>query len=124
MRMVLEALVNGNDEIVEHFAQAKARWTRLLANASTVSVDELAEKLTSEQFHFERNCGGRYLGKVIMGWSGFITLYSCQNGYEGDNGRLAYKLAKSFANSSCSLEVKHAAKKAAEMYHVSEYAEV
>jgi hypothetical protein len=122
MQVILEMLKEGNARIVEHFINANAKWKDVLSDVETISVDDLAKRLSAVQGSFEQICGGdRYLGKTVMGWSGFTHLYSCAVGFE-DNGPFAYKLAQAFEKSMCSLEVKHAAKKAAKLYSVADYA--
>ncbi|TCS38465.1 hypothetical protein EDC30_102204 [Paucimonas lemoignei] len=123
MRSIIEELTKGNADIVGYFVACRERWDGILKNAHSVSVEELAERLSKEQFYFENICGNdRALGKVIMPWSGFATLYSCQVGYRFDDGPLAYKLSQAFAASTCSGEVKFEAKKAADVYFVSDFA--
>ena len=64
--------------------------------------------------------GSRNIGKAIMPWSAFAHLYSAKVGYE-DNGPLALKISKSFAKSSCSLEVKAGAREASKIYAVDDF---
>ncbi|MEA1905005.1 MAG: hypothetical protein U9M97_03895 [Candidatus Hadarchaeota archaeon] len=122
MQQILEELKNGNTKIVSFFVESDKKWAELLSDVDALNVDDLAKKLGAAQFEFERICGGdRYLGKTIMGWSGFAHLYSCQVGFE-ENGPRAYKLAQAFEKSMCSLEVKFAAKRAAKEYSVNDFA--
>lgn len=121
MQQILEMLKEGNARVVDFFISANDEWKTILEDLENIPVEELSKKLSTVQARFERICGDRYLGKVVMGWSGFTHLYSCNTGFE-DNGPLAYKLAQAFAGSMCSLEVKHAAKEAAELYSVKDYA--
>jgi hypothetical protein len=120
MEQVLEMLKNGDATIVAAFVEADKKWQELLSDIDHVSIQDLAKRLSSAQMYFERICGDIYLGKVVMAWSGFSHLYSCDVGFE-DNGPKAYKLFQSFGKSMCSIEVKHSVERAAEMYGVKDY---
>ncbi|WP_434025714.1 hypothetical protein [[Pseudomonas] boreopolis] len=121
MQQILEHLKNGNPEITQFFVEAEELWTTLLADIDAVSITDLAERLHVKQPAFERICDDRHLGKILMAWSAFPHFYSCEVGFD-ENGKRAHKLMQAFANSFCSVEVKHAAKDAAEMYGVADYA--
>ena len=121
MQSILEELKKGNSEITKFFVEAEKLWDTLLADIDSISVEDLAEKLHVKQSRFENICGDRCLGKTVMAWSAFPHFYSCDVGFE-DNGTRAYKLMQAFSKSFCSVEVKHAAKEAAEMYGVPDSA--
>lgn len=121
MHYAIENLMNNDVSVVEHFSKAKGKWQELLSDITTVSVTELAKRLTSAQSWFEVNCGGRDEGKQIMPWTGFASIYSTQDGYDGPGRSMneAVKLAQAFVASSVSIEVKGQAHKAARSYHIS-----
>ena len=122
MKQILEKLKTGNSTIVDFFVLANEKWKDILSDIENVNVDVLAKELSDARWDFERICNNNtVLGKAIMPWSGFAHLYSCQVGFE-DNGPLALKLSKAFQKSSCSLEVKFAAERAAKLYSVEDYA--
>lgn len=118
---ILDALKKGNPEIVNFFVEAEKIWSRILSDINSVSVEELAKRLHLNQHLFEDVCGERHLGKLIMAWSAYPHFYSREACF-GDNGKHAYKLMQAFASSYCAVEVKHAAKEAAQMYGVSDFA--
>ena len=121
MQSILEELKKGNPEIITFFVEAEKLWDTLLADIDSISVEDLAERLHVKQSRFEGICGDRGLGKMVMAWSAFPHFYSCDFGFE-DNGPRAHKLMQAFSKSFCSVEVKHAAKEAAEMYGAQDYA--
>ena len=121
MISILEELKSGNSDIVRAFKECNELWEEILGDPKNSEEDALAKSLSSKQFNFERIVGDTYLGKVVMAWSGFSHLYdetSCLD----DNAVLAIKLKNAFNKSMCSLEVKHASEKAAQMYAVQDYA--
>lgn len=121
MHSVIESLMNNDPSVVEYFSKAQEKWQEILSDIKTVSVSELAERLSSAQPWFEANCGGRTKGKQIMPWTGFASIYSIQDGYDRPNKSMdeAAKLANAFAKSSVSVEVKGAAREAASSYYIS-----
>ena len=121
MRTILEALKIGDLEFVEKYQRCGVIWEDILLNIDDLSEDELAKVLTNNQMKFESIAGSRWLGKKIMGQSGFSYLYSCDIGFDG-NGTKALKLARAFEKSYCSSEVKGAARRMAKEYSVEDYA--
>lgn len=121
MHSVIESLMNNDASVVEHFSKAKEKWQEILSDIKTVSVSELAKRLSFAQSWFEANCGGRDEGKIIMPWTAFASIYSTQDGYSRPNmgKNEAIKLAQAFAKSSVSIEVKGAARDAARSYYLS-----
>lgn len=115
MHDTIERLINGDKSVVDNFVEAKARWSRILVNVRTEDVKDLAARITTEQSWFERHCGGRWPGQEVMVWAAFASLYTTAGGFE-ENAESAKKLAKAFAASMCSLEVKSGARAAAESY--------
>jgi hypothetical protein len=120
MQTILEALKLGDANVLESFVEAEKLWTDILSDIDGLSIEDLAEKLHLAQSSFERACGERHLGKMVMGWSAFPHFYTCESGFE-DRGPSAYKLLQAFNSSFCSVEVKHAAREAAEMYGVKDF---
>ncbi|WP_148293623.1 hypothetical protein [Azospirillum sp. B4] len=97
------------------FEKAKQKWNYFFKNYQDKPISSWAKWLTDEQISFEHACGGRWPGQEVMAWSGFGALYTTQSGLD-ENLPLAKKLAGAFFQSSCSLEVKAAARKAAAFY--------
>lgn len=121
MHYAIENLMNNEVSTVEHFSKAKEKWEDILSDITTVSVSELAKRLSTAQSWFEVNCGGRDEGKETMPWTGFASIYSIQDGYERPNRSMdeAVKLAQAFVASSVSIEVKGSAHRAALSYHIN-----
>jgi hypothetical protein len=119
---IIDELKTGNHQIVNFFVEAENLWKGILINIDSIEVTDLADTLSKSQYKFEGACNrNRRLGKRVMAWSGFAHFYTCQNGFD-DNGARAFKLAQAFSKSSCSLEVKGAARNAALHYSVNDYA--
>jgi len=121
MHQMIENLMNNDVEVVEHLSKAKAKWEDIFKDITTVSVADLAKRLTTAQSWFEVNCGGRDDGKEIMAWTGFAVIYDTGAGYDRPNRSMheAVKLAQAFVASSVSIEVKGGAHKAALSYHIN-----
>lgn len=122
MQGILNALKDGDIRIPAFFAQAELLWCELLEDIDEIDVDELAVRLDLNQTRFEAICGERYLGKKIMGLSSISHFYSTGDGWKDGGGYRAHKLCQAFAKSSCSNEVKNAAREAAALYAVEEHA--
>jgi len=117
MHDTIEKLMAGDLAIPGYFTAAQAHWKTLLHDIDTVSVDDLAKRLSSAQTWFESHCGGRWMGQELMEWTGFASMYSTQSGWDGNEAR-GVKLAKAFEASMCSIEVKGLARKAAKSYYL------
>jgi len=121
MISILEELKSGNTDIVRAFKDCNDLWKEIFSDPKNSEESALAKVVSTKQFKFEHIVGETYLGKVVMAWSGFAHLYDESNGLD-NNSKLAVKLHKAFGKSMCSLEVKLAANRAAEMYSVQDYA--
>jgi hypothetical protein len=117
MHYTVEKLMYSQEAVQAYFVAAKNKWSELLSDIDTVDLEDLATRLSSAQFWFEKNCGGRFPGQEVMAWSGFGYLYRTSDGF-GEREEQAVKLQQAFKNSMCSLEVKSHAKKAAGSYYV------
>ncbi len=121
MRDTIERLLNGDTSVVADFQRAKEKWSELFDAKPDAPVAEWAAWLSAKQIpFFEHRCGGRWPGQEIMTWSGFATLYDKGTGFTDENRARARKLAKAFAGSSCSVEVKGGAINAAQFYHLDD----
>ena len=113
MEYTIEALVKDDPEIAHHYARGAKRWVAILrADPSEAS---LAMRLRIEQLWFEKNCGGRYLGPEVMAVTGIAHLYSAADGFE-DNQETAQRVSAAIQASTCSVEVKELARRAAQIY--------
>jgi hypothetical protein len=121
MHLVLDCLKAGDARIAKAFAEAEALWKRQLEDIRTISVDDLAQRLSELQFEVEQIFfEDRGLGKEAMPWSAFAHFYSPDFGYEPENRLAALKLKDAFEASNCSFEVKAEAECAAESYHLGD----
>jgi hypothetical protein len=122
MKRVLDELKNGNVQIASYFKEADRLWTDLLADIDSLSIDVLSEKIGTAQYYFEDICQERHLAKLIMGWSSVPHFYSNDTTFDEDDGERAYKLSLAIAKSTCSGEVKVAAREMANLYCLKDYA--
>lgn len=119
MHEAIERLLNGDQRIPDHFAATKALWERFFAENEAQDADGWAKDLSMLQQEIEMACDlDRDLGKEIMPWTGFGTLYDTRAGFE-DRLPRAIKLAKAFARSMCSLEVKSEAERVVYFYSLN-----
>ena len=119
MHDTIEKLMAGDAAIPGYYTAAHAHWKTLLSDVDTVSIEDLAKRLSSAQTWFEHHCGGRSPGQEVMVWTGFASLYSTQDGWE-NTAESGKKLAQAFAASMCSVGVKAGARKAGNSYHVDD----
>lgn len=110
-------LIKGDAEIVKYYQVALEHWKEILENPKNEDVESLAKSLSSEQFWFERNCGGRFLGQEIMAVTGLAQFYDEQIGFEG-NEQNALNIYEAFQRSYCSMEVKFHSREAAEIFYL------
>lgn len=122
MHSTIEALVNGDRSVVQHYARAKQLWDEILASPDAANVDALSQRLSSAQFRFENECGGRWVGQEIMVIVGIAQFYSTVAGFDGNvkRARLVYDALRA---SHCSMEVKGHAERVAESYSLLERSE-
>ncbi len=119
MQYMIDLMLHSTRPVPQYFATAGSKWKELLGDISSVSVGVLARRLADNQRWFELNCGGRPVAQEIMAWSAFGSLYNVRTAFEQNMGD-AEKLAKAFATSLCTPEVKHHAESAARSYRVAE----
>ncbi len=113
----LEELLNNNSDILNYYQNAKLLWDEILNNTNDINnTNEIAQELNKNQLTFESRCGGRSIGQEIMVYSGFARLYDTASGFSKENKALAKRIINAFEKSTCSVEVKYTAKKAAEVY--------
>lgn len=120
MKYTLEALLSSDENITKYYEEAKLIWEDFFKENSEGDVAAWAKKISSSQFRFENQCGGRTLGQEVMAWSAFALTYSTREGWGEGQLDLAEKLLRSFATSMCSVEVKAHARRAAVAYHLNE----
>jgi hypothetical protein len=118
MRYTIEALCQGNADVLEWYDRARGRWDEIFQEVDPLDEKTLAERMTREQRWFEKHCGGRRVGREIMVITGIARFYSTQSGFD-DSGAKARSVADAFAGSSCSVEVKSHARVAVRMYGLS-----
>lgn len=119
MNYTIEHLIDGDENVLIFYKNAKERWDKILSENVDCSSDELAKVLSSEQFWFEQNCGSRWVGQEIMVITGIAQFYTTARGfdYNRDKALLVYE---AFMKSYCSIEVKGAAEDVAKNYYLIE----
>lgn len=127
MHYTIQKLIEGDERIISYYQKAKELWDEILSEINikdNSNISILAKTLSDKQIlDFEIDCGGRYLGQEIMAWYGIAQFYRVEDGFGGDLERLqsAKNVYEAFKKSYCSLEVKSAARDAAENYNLDEY---
>jgi len=127
MQYTIQKLIEGDRKVVDYYQHAKAIWEEI---SKTIDIKDesnikaLAQELTSRQIsNFEHKCGGRHIGQEIMAWYGIAQYYRVEDGFGSEEDRLqsAKNVYEAFQRSSCSIEVKGAARNAAKFYYLDEY---
>jgi len=114
----LEALINGNANIVEYYNNGTLLWQQIKESVEFNDVNSLAQALTMRQIQFENQCGGRWLGQEIMVITGIGQFYSSEIGFDATYED-ALKVMNAFAQSYCSIEVKWQAEKVAKIFYLT-----
>ncbi len=117
-KLVFDVLKTGQADLPEKFKEVERLWEHELAQVGSISIAELAERLNALQLRIERVFGNRNQGKEFMAWTAFAHLYSYASGFTSGSPVNSEKLRDAFAMSSCSMEVKFAARAAAAAYGV------
>lgn len=113
---IIHGLLAGDETIADKFSQAKSFWDEFFAKNRGLNESELAKALSQAQWRVE-GIFGRGTGKSVMPYTALGALYDPGPGFE-DNSGLAKRVVAAFAASSCSMEVKFAARRAASLYHL------
>ncbi|WP_295491874.1 hypothetical protein [Sphingorhabdus sp. EL138] len=106
MISIVMELAKGNSQLAAQFSAAVDEWRKFHESNLALSENPLSQKLGSEQFRHEGHFGGdRHLGKMSMPLATLAALYDEANGF-ADNRDYAIRIAKAFAKSSVSIEIK------------------
>jgi hypothetical protein len=119
MQYTVERLVHGDEQLIEYYREAVKRWGEIWSRPESRDLVRLATSLSDEQFWFEQNCGGRWIGQEIMVVSGFGSLYTTAAGFD-QNAERARRLYNAFQRGYCSIEIKAIAREVATSYGVLE----
>jgi hypothetical protein len=114
MHYTFDMLIHGDEDVLRYYRNAVEKWREIWAHQDSKDTATFAQRLSSEQFWFEQNCGTRWVGQEIMVVSGFAVLYSIETGFRNENK--ARHLYAAFQASTCSVEVKFTAERVAESY--------
>ena len=108
MEFTIKELMNGNNDIVTYYKNAKNIW-------DTIDINDvnLRTELKDKQTEFEQECGGRGIGQEIMAWSGIMQYI------EQSDRASAQKLYQALVKSNCSNEVKVFAKDAGKYFDLN-----
>ena len=113
----IKALLHKDELVAECFEAAREFWVKFLEGKENFDQEQFAKALSHAQWSFEQNAfgGNRRLGKRAMPYTLLGLLYDSESGFEDDR-LLAANVAKGFLRSSCSLEVKAAARAAIDLF--------
>jgi hypothetical protein len=81
MRQTIEALMNGDPDILELYERAREHWKQILQETEPFDDSTLGQRLLGEQFWFEQDCGEKFLGQEIMVVTGIAQFYSTAEGF-------------------------------------------
>jgi len=113
-----DCIFRGDTQIINYYQTALSKWKEMLADSKNNNVEKLAKRISSEQIpFFESKCGGKDIGQEVMAFAGLGQFYSASAGIE-ENLEKAKFVYDAIEKSSCSIEVKHYAKKAAKLFHI------
>ncbi len=109
MISIVMELAKGNTQLAAQFSDAVNEWRKFHQSNLALSEKELSQKLGSEQFRHEMHFDGdRHLGKMSMPLAALAALYDETEGFDSRRD-YATRIAKAFASSSVSIEVKGSA---------------
>lgn len=109
MLSIIMPLASGDTTLAHQFSEAVQAWRDFHATNESLDEAALAQKLAGEQFRHERHFeGDRHLGKMSMPLAALAAVYDETEGF-ADRREYAVRLAKAFASSSVSIEVKGSA---------------
>lgn len=118
MQYTVETLISGNSDIIGWYKSACDRWKEILGEPEAIeNIQKLADTLSSQQFWFEQNCGGRWRGQEIMVVVGIGQFYTTDTGFDGHEKEVL-AVYKAFQLSRCSLEVQGIADDVADFYSI------
>lgn len=130
MFFTIDSLLQQDRDIIKWYKNGKILWDQLLAKwdmSKQININHLANDLWRHQFDFESKCGGKSVGQEIMAIIGIVQFYNINTGFEPEwNRPNDYRLRKAlnvyraFQSSTCSTEVKFAAKRIAKLYGLEE----
>jgi hypothetical protein len=102
----IKGLIEGNIHIVRYYQKAFDIWTEILSDPEANDVGRLADLLVIRQSRFEKECGGRFLGREIMAAVGIGQFYISPIEGFGNNMETVTLIRQAFAQSRCHIEVK------------------
>lgn len=106
MISIVMGLAKDKPQLAEQFSAAVDGWREFHHSNATLNEDELSQKLGSEQARHEGHFGGdRHLGKMSMPLAALAALYDEAEGFANCRD-YAIRVAKAFASSSVSTEIK------------------
>ena len=106
MISIVMALAKGNPQLAEQFSAAVDEWRKFHHLNATMSEKQLSQKLGTEQNRHEGHFGDdRHLGKMSMPLAALAALYDEAEVFANCRD-YAIRVAKAFASSSVSTEVK------------------
>ena len=106
MISIVTGLAKGNPQFAAQFSAAVDGWRKFHHLNATMSEKQLSQKLGLEQIRHAGHFGGdHHLGKMSMPLAALAALYDEAEGF-GNRRADAIRVAKAFASSSVSTEVK------------------
>jgi hypothetical protein len=114
MVLFVKGILDGSITL-EHIDNARKLLKPILEKIEEgESVENIANELSQKQQYFENECGGKWQGQTVMAAVCIFDYYDQYSGKLNDTGKF---LGRALLKSTCSLEVKEAAKEMLEMIH-------
>lgn len=105
MQRTLKKLMNNDSEILEYYQNANKFWEEIWNSQESENEKDLGKKISSYQYQFEEECGGRWIGQEIMAWSAYTYLLKTFDNDEDLFNKNLKKLNNAFKNSFLSTEI-------------------
>lgn len=104
MHYTLQALLQG-EPVAEWYQAAKEHWEQALSKIDATDPKAVARVAGDEQFWFENNCGGRFIGQEVMVVAAIAHYHSSEDGF-GDRMDKAEAMYRGLIISGCSSEIR------------------
>lgn len=102
----IKSLIEGDPNLMGYYRRASEIWSEILSEPEANDIRGLADILGMRQSQFEKECGGRFLGREIMAAVGIGQFFISPIEGFGDDMETVTLIRQAFARSMCHIEVK------------------
>ena len=123
MHETLARLIDADEKLPVYYRRVRNRWSKILRDELFEDVDGFAQSLHHHQHGFEEDCESVALGKEVMAIVGIMQFHDYRWGWQDipANLKRALFVLEAIEKSSCSVEVKSAAKRIARFDGLDDY---